>query len=68
MDFKTEAKHRNAPETSAKATLTGHQNSVDVVKFSPVSNSTLISGSFDKTYAIWDLNSSKLVKQVEAHV
>ncbi len=67
MDHSSMAKHQLAPQVKPIASLEVHKNSVECCQFHPNSASTLVSGSFDHTFAVWDLNSNKLSKQVEAH-
>jgi WD40 repeat protein len=67
MDFKMEQQHKYAPESLPVMNLEGHKNAVQCIEYQPQTSSTLFSGSFDHTFASWDLNTGKCLKQILAH-
>lgn len=67
MDYSLIEKHNLAPNVDPFATLEIHTNSVESVQFHPSNPALLCSGSFDHTFAFWDLTSYKCIKRVDAH-
>ncbi|KAG8934376.1 hypothetical protein FRC02_010121 [Tulasnella sp. 418] len=54
-------------KTPTMKRLRGHTDVVSSVSFSPIINSTLISGSWDQTIRVWDYSSEQLLATLEGH-
>ena len=55
-----------APASSVLKTLSGHSDTVWTVAISP-NGKTLVSGGFDKTIKVWDLQTGKLRRTLSGH-